>query len=196
MDWSKGFDARYYCSFVEPNSWRDVERFEITSGSITKSIGELRESAEINCTKYTSGERWVRVWMDARQNGSTEHIPMFTGLATSPADDINGQLVSNTLECYSVLKPAQDVLLPRGWYAPQNTSGTTLIEDLLSVTPAPVQYPYSSSRLRNHIIAEEGETHLSMIEKILLAINWRIQIQGDGTILFHFVIIITFLFCG
>ena len=182
MDWNKGYEARYYGTFVDPLSWRDTERFEITSGSISHTIGELRESADIGCINYTQGEQWIRIWLDARQDGESSHTPVFTGLATSPSDSINGRLVSNSLECYSVLKPAQDVLLPRGWYASSNSTGTTIIEDLLDIVPAPLEYERNSPRIKKNIIAEEGETRLSMIEKILLAINWRLQIRGNGTI--------------
>lgn len=182
MNWEKGFEARFYANTVDKNSWRDRERFEITGGQITRSEGELRESADIQCVAYDKGEQWVRVWMDARQNGAAEHVALFTGLATSPMDDIDGVLTSNSLECYSVLKPAQDVLLPRGWYAPSNTSGAVIIKDLLSVTPAPVETEEEAPKIYQNIIAEEGETNLSMVEKILKAINWRLKVTGDGHI--------------
>lgn len=180
MDWSKGIEARYYASVVDRNTWRDIEKFDITGGTISRSLGELVESADIDCVNYSRGEQWIRVWLDARQNGASEHIPMFTGLATSPADNFNGNLITNTLECYSVLKPCQDVLLPRGWYA--SGAGKYVLDDLLSVTPAPVVIDGEMPNLQKPIIAEQGETHLSMINKILLAIDWRIRITGDGTI--------------
>lgn len=181
MDWTKGWEAKYYASIVDPTTWRDIDRFEITGGRISRVNNELRESADIETTNYTQGEKWARIWMDLHQNGASDHIPMFTGLATSPADDIDGDLISNTLECYSVLKPTQDVLLPRGWYAPKG-SGESIIRDLLSVTPAPIEIGENMPTLNQHIIAEKGETHLSMIDKILLAMGWRIRITGDGII--------------
>lgn len=182
MDWNKGFEARYYGSFIDKESWRDIEHFGITGGEISRSNGELIESADVQCTNYVSGERWIRIWLDARQNGATKHIPMFTGLATSPADDVNGNLVSNSLECYSVLKPLQDVLLPLGWYAPVG-SGAELVKNLLESTPAPVEIYENMPLLRHNIIAESGETELSMLNKILLALDWRIKITGDGRII-------------
>ena len=181
MDWNRGLEARYYATVIDKDTWRDLDRFEITGGQISRSLGELIESADVETVNYTQGEQWIRVWMDARQNGASEHIPMFTGLATSPADNYNGDLMTNTLECYSVLKPCQDVLLPRGWYAPQD-SGKNVIEDLLSVTPAPVEITDDMPRLKKAIIAEQGESNLSMVNKILLAINWRIRITGNGII--------------
>lgn len=181
MNWNKGFEARYYMTIVDAESWRDLDRIEITGGSISRQLGELIESADIECVAYDRGEQWVRVWLDARQNGASEHIPLFTGLATSPADNFNGSYITNTLECYSVLKPCQDVLLPRGWYVNKG-GGEYALADLLSISPAPVSIADNCPKLKKPIIAEQGETNLSMVNKVLLAINWRIRITGNGTI--------------
>lgn len=120
MDWYKGFSSSYYISVLDRSTWRDLRRIEITGGTIKREDSELRESADIDCVNYSeTTEQIIRVWLDARQNGGSSHIPLFTGLATSPGKTINGRLVTNTIECYSVLKIAQDMLLPRGWYAPK-----------------------------------------------------------------------------
>lgn len=180
MNWDKGWTARYYATFIDKQSWRDIERFEITGGRVSRSSGELAESADIDAVGYTSGEQWIRVYMDVSQGDTSEHIPMFTGLATSPKDSIDGSLVTNSLECYSVLKPCQDVLLPRGWYTTNRIE--YVLKDLLKVTPAPFHIAEGMPALKRYIIAESGETNLSMIYKILLAIDWRIRIAGNGEI--------------
>lgn len=183
MDWSKGYSSTYYMTIVDPATWKDLERIEITGGNIKRSNDGLRESAAVDCTSYPEGiERWIRLYFEANQNGATEHTAIFTGIATSPGTDMEGVRKSITLDCYSVLKPAADVDLLRGWYAPAGANGAAVIKQLLSVTAAPVVIPDESERLKNHIIAEDDETHLTMIEKILKAIDWRIRIHGDGTI--------------
>lgn len=183
MIWSSGYQVSYYVTRLDPVTWRDIERIEITDGSIKRESNGLRESASIDCTSYPNiVEQWVRVWLDIEQSGSSEHIALFTGLATSPARDFTGDYETNTLECYSVLKPASDVYLLRGWYAPAGMRGASVIKDLLSVIPAPVSIAENSPALQSHIIAEDSETRLTMIEKILTAINWRLKIEGDGTI--------------
>lgn len=181
MNWNNGLEARYYASFVDKDTWRDMERFEITGGGISRSTDDLIESADIQTTNYTQGEKWIRVWMDARQNGANEHIALFTGLATSPMTEYDGDLASMTLECYSVLKPMQDVLLPRGWYVLSGT-GIGVIKDLLRVTPAPYEIADNMPTLANTIIAEDGETNLTMLVKIVNALGWRIRITGRGVI--------------
>ena len=187
MDWSKGFSASYYLSVVDRNSWRDGDRINITGGTIKRTYGDLRESADIDCVnyEYLDSEQIIRVWLDARQEGSSSHTPIFTGVASSPGRNINGRLETNTLQCYSILKIAQDVLLPRGWYAPADANGASLIKSLLSVIGLPndmLHITENSNTLKTSIIAEEGENHLSMVDKILYAMNWRMSLNGKGEI--------------
>ena len=184
MDWSKGYSARYYVTVVDPLSWRDGESLNITGGSIKKSDSDLIESADLNFVNYAeTKEQYLRVWLDAKQENSSSHIPLFTGLATSPSRDINGHRITNTAQCYSVLKPAQDVLLQRGWYAPYDTNAVLLVKELLKVCAAPIIIENGAeTKLEQAIIAENNENNLSMAWKILSAIKWRIKIGGDGTI--------------
>ncbi len=182
MEWNKGFSATYYAAVVDPATWRDTERFEIISGSIARAESSLIESADISTTYEFSGEKWIRVYMDVRQNGAAAHVALFTGLATPPQTDYNGLLKSFTLECYSVLKPAEDVLLERGYFIPEEGNSAEFLKRLLEVIPAPVEIEDNAPTLMNSIIAESGESHLSMVLKILKAINWRIRLSGDGTV--------------
>lgn len=185
MDWRKGFSSRYYVSIVDKDTWRDMKRIEITGGSIKRSINSLRQSADVDVVNYTEqGEPLIRIWLDARQMNSSSHIPLFTGLAVSPGRKINGKLITQTLQCYSVLKPAEDILLPRGWYAPAEANIVWQIKRLLKVTKAPVDILADTSDLilNSAIVAEQNETNLSMVEVLLNTINWRMGIDGYGRI--------------
>lgn len=184
MRWNKGFSARYYAAFIDPVTWRDTERFDITGGTVKRSDSGLRQSADVNCVRYDqTTERYIRIWLDTRQAGLSGHNAIFTGLATAPERDINGNLEENSLACYSVLKPAQDVLLPLGYYAPVGINGGQLVKQLLSaVIPAPVVIDGDLPPLSQYIIAEDNESHLSMSEKILSATNGRLRILGTGEV--------------
>lgn len=183
MDWSKGFSAAYYMTRVDPVTWADLERIEITGGSVSRTISGLRQSADVDTTEFDpDSECWIRIYLDAAQGENTTHEPLFTGLASAARRDINGTLTTYPVECYSVLKPAEDVILERGYYVAVGTYAGSLIRELLSVTPAPVAIEGSSPTLQQTIIAENGESRLSMAEKLLSAINWRMRIDGDGTI--------------
>lgn len=183
MDWSKGYSASYHATVVDRDSWRDVGKINLLDGSITHTDSGLRESANLTFIGYSNvGEPLIRIWLDAKQGNDSSHIPLFTGYAISPNRNIDGRLVSTPVQCYSVLKPAQDVLLPRGWYVPKEMNGAEAIKELLRVTKAPVKIGDNSPKLQQAIIAENNESNLTMIEKILDAINWRIRILGDGKI--------------
>lgn len=182
MDWRKGFSATYYASLVDVNTWKSVQKFEFTKGSIKRTVTGLRESADIECRNFTYGETWVRIYLVAQQGDSSETVPLFTGLTCCPDDDIDGYRIMNNVELYSVLKPCEDVLLPRGYYIPKGMDGGRAIKKLFTVTPAPVVVDGEPPLLSSNIIAEDGENHLTMADKILNAINWRLRIDGDGTI--------------
>ena len=186
MDWSKGYSSFTYMTLVDRATWQDTSRIEITGGNIERSLDDLLQSADIDCTDYDeNSERLIRVWLDARQIGGLGHTPLFTGWASSPSISINGVVVSHSLQCYSVLKPAQDILLSRGWYAPIDINGGALIRRLLSATGAPIDiYPQDAEAktLQNAIVAEDGENNLSMAWSIADAIGWTIRVDGFGRI--------------
>lgn len=183
IDWSRGYSAAYYLERVDPATWRDTGKVELTGGTVKREPSGKRQSADIRCIGYhIEVEQWIRVYLDVKQGGDSAHVPIFTGLATTPDDDINGTLVSTSLTCFSVLKPAEDVMLRRGWFASAGSNGGKLVKRLLSVSPAPVVVADNAPALSDTIVAEDGETNLSMIDRILDAIGWRLRIEGSGVV--------------
>lgn len=182
MNYEAGYKATYYAYIIDPKSWRDQIRLDVISGSIKRQSKGLRQSADIEVTDFDqSKEFWIRVYMDARQNENISHEALFTGLVSAPQKDISGAIVKRTLDCYSVLKPCEDRVLERGWYAGKGENGAIVIKRLLT-TDAPVVVNGDAPSLDNYIVAEDGETNLSMIDKVLDSIDWRMIIRGDGTI--------------
>lgn len=184
IDWSKGFTATAYASFMDIDTWRERDKFDITGGKIKFTDSNLRQSADIDCNNYNqTQEKWIRIWLDVKQGHSSEHIALFTGLVLPPVKDYEGAMQVASLECYSVLKPASDVLLDRGWYAPAGVRVADTIANLLSsVTPAPIVVEGKSPVLSQYVVAEDGESPLTMVEKLLVSIGWRLRINGMGEV--------------
>ena len=193
VNWFDGYMSKCYATFVDEQSWLDgyspidnvgKNNLEILSGSIKHSgSDDLKESATIECLEYdTTVERWIRIWMDVKQDSNYAHEAIFTGLAKKKNKKYDGLYQQNTVECYSVLKPAQDILLKPGWYAPVGSKGADLAKDLLSVIPAPVYISDESPRLEDSLIAESGENRLSMALAILNSIGWKLSINGMGEV--------------
>lgn len=184
MDYTRGYTAAFYADIVDPVSWLDLQRVEIIAGSVSRTDTDLRQTAQLTVRDFDPDrERWIRIYMDARQNENVTHIPLFTGLASNPKDNIDGAVRLRPLECYSVLEPLKDIKLQRGWYLPAGTNGARALRQLMTATPAPFRTEGDSPDLQDFIIAENGESNLTMVDKILKAISWRIRIEGDGTII-------------
>lgn len=181
MNWLEGYTSQFYMTIVDPNTWRDVDTISVPAGTVTKTADGLMESADITMTQNLGGERIVRVYVVARQSDDGERAPIFTGLMQTPNTEWDGTRRELKGVCYSVLKPASDILLPRGWYAAKNAVAAEVAADLLDVL-APVEVEGESPKLIEYIVAESNETRLTMARKILDAIGWRIRINGNGNI--------------
>lgn len=184
MDWSKGLSANYKAYIVDPITWRDTDEIGIISGSISKSEDDLRESANISVLNYESEtEQWIRIYLNARQLSDSARCPIFTGLISSPNTDFEGNVRTNNLNCYSVLKPASDILLPKGYYVSYGTDVGYILRSLLSIIRGtPIDTSGVSQTLSQTIIAENNETNLSMANKIIYFMGLRMYISGDGSI--------------
>lgn len=181
MDWSKGFSSRFIARTVDPHTWGDTEEIEVTGGTISRdSTTDLVESASLTVTQPV-GEQWIRVYLIAEQEGQkTCREALFTGLATTPERSINGRREENSLDCYSVLKVADDILLPLGYFIPSGSRSGEMLERLLSDIPGKLTIAPGSPYLTKTIVAGVSDSKLKMSKQIVDAIGWQIRIDGMG----------------
>lgn len=183
INWNNGFSATYYATRVDPRTWADSNEIQIISGSISRNAdSDLMESADITVTESIGTEEWIRIYLIAEQGGAKQRVPLFTGLVASPTRDINGNSETHKLDCYSVLKVADDILLPLGWFAPARTNGGELIRILLSDLPCPIELDEGSPTIISSFVAGDADTKLSVAQEIAKAINWQIKVNGDGSV--------------
>lgn len=182
MNWKKGYSASFLAMRVNPKTWQDLEEIKILDGSISRDdSSDLLESASVTMTEAI-GEIWVRIYLVARQNGEAARVPLFTGLTSEPTRNIRGNHESYDVECYSVLKPCADKMLPLGWYAAYGSDGTEIIADLFKQCGIKVNSEFGGGYLAANIVAEAGETYLTMAKKVAKAINWQIRPNGLGEV--------------
>lgn len=181
MNWNKGFSALYELKKVDPVSWMDAGSFDFVSGSISRNNEGLMQSADLSMTE-NPGECWIRIYLKANQEGGGARVALFTGLASTPTRDLDGTRTTFPVEVYSVLKPAADVLVPKGYFAPAGADGAQLVKELLSVGAAPVEIEEDSPTLVDAIVAEAQDSQLDVAWMILDAIGWRMRITGDGVV--------------
>jgi len=182
MDWSKGFSASYVLMTVNPTTWEDEQEYPIIEGSVDSDISaDLLVSADV-VMDQPIGEKWVRVYLIATQNGGAERVPIFTGLTSEPSRKIKGKTTTYNMSCYSVLKPAADRLVPLGYYAQAGSEGAAVAASLLKECGLRVTYTPGGAYLPMAIIAEAGETYLTMVQRIVNALGWRVKIDGKGRV--------------
>lgn len=183
VNYNNGISAIYYATRVDPKTWADAGEIPIVSGTITKNAdSNLATSADITIKESIGAEEWLRVYLIAEQNGAKERTPLFTGIVSSPSRSIKGNSETYKLDCYSVLKIADDILLPLGWFAPARTRGGELIKILLSDLPCPVELDEGSPNIISSFVAGDNDSKLSVAHEIAEAINWQIKVNGDGSV--------------
>lgn len=183
MNWSKGFSAQYFYTLVDPVTWRDIGTYQLIGGNVMKSCDGLMQSGDMEITTLPSDkEVWVRIYLAARQSDTGTRDALMTGLLQTPQRNWTGVKGVYQAEICSVLKPAEDILLERGWYASAGTDAALIAAELLDIGPAPVSYADNAPLLEEPIVAESHENNLSMAQKLISSINWRIRIAGDGSI--------------
>ena len=181
MNWNSGFSALYELKRVDPVSWMDAGSFDFKSGSVSRNNEGLMQSADLSMTE-NPGECWIRIYLKAKQEGGGARVALFTGLTSTPTRDLDGTRTTFPVEVYSVLKPAADVPVPLGYFAPAGADGAQLVKELLSVGAAPVEVEEDSPTLVEAIVAQNTDSRLDVAWMILNAIGWRMRITGDGVI--------------
>lgn len=182
MDWRAGFTAEYHLFIVNPDTWEDEREIPMKSGSISRSLdGNLAESATLELTEDIR-ESWIRAYLVARQDGAVERFPLFTGLTSIPKRDIDGLRETYSVDCYSVLKPASDKMTQLGEYVLAGTQAAKKAAEYLKKTGIRAVYSGNSPSLADSIVAESGETYLTMALKLIDAIGWHLRISGSGEV--------------
>ena len=184
MDWNQGYTATFRLYSVNQSTWGDGNEIEnLVSASVTKdNESSLIEDASISI----DGEPikgYVRLVLEAKNTSGMAKVNLGTFLVTSPKRSINGVLTTIDLECYSVLKPADDKLLPPGWYFPEGGDPIAGASELLSnCLKCPVEPAESNIRTDQVKVAESNETALSMAKYLLEDTDWFIYIDGRGCV--------------
>lgn len=184
MDWNQGYTATFRLFKVNKETWDNGEEVpSLMSASISMDTSsDLVESASITIDDNPVNG-YVRLIMEAKNSTGLDRVELGTVLVVSPKRSINVNLNSYDLECYSVLKPASDKLLPIGWFFPEGGDPIAGACELLQKSlQCPVTLSTSDKTTEDMIVAENNETYLSMAVYLLKDTDWFIYINGHGEV--------------
>lgn len=184
MDWTKGYKATWEVLRMNVDAWApdgklaNVESFSV-SRSCTDAVPLIETAAMEVDDEFEDG--WYKLSMIAEQ-GSVERFDIGVFLFETTGRTHNYGRVTMSAEGYSVLKPADDVLMPYGQYAPRGTNGAEMAASLLrACTPAPIVVDETFT-VDTNVVFSIGMSHLAAAWMLLDAGGFCIQIDGDGTI--------------
>lgn len=93
----------------------------------------------------------------------------------------NHGVATVTAKGYSVLKPAEEITMPTGSYAPAGRDGVAFVADLLKVCPGRIE-TYGTAALQAAIVFDDNASHLEAAWNVLDAIGYRLRLDGNGNI--------------
>lgn len=184
------YSVDYAAYSVSPDTWADGAEIDLVSIESIEYEAARPNSDGGNEPPYDScslvlgdeiGEQWVRVYALVTQE-STRAVPLYTGLSSSrPRHEWKGAEEVWSVDLTGTLARAGEKLMPIGWWCqtdPATKAGSLLAENC----PAPVTVTEPAANLSSPIYAEEGETNLTMAQKLCDACGYRIRVDADGSI--------------
>ena len=184
MDWTKGYTSTWEVQRMDVGAWAPSGKIGNVAGfSISRSCTESVPLLETASMEVDEGfeDGWYMLSMVAEQ-GAAERVQLgvFLFETESSAYDYGRRTVE--AKGYSVLKPADDILMPYGQYAPKGANGAELAGQFLRrCTPAPVVVEEGFT-LEGNVVFDVGMSYLAAAWAMLDAGGHCIQLDGDGTV--------------
>ena len=179
-NWLQAYTASWRVVEVNPDTWADGRVIGgVESVSVERSATDSVPLIDSGTMTLSSpiGETWCRVQM--AHDGERFDIATLLFQSTSSRTDKGTSYVADG---YSVLKPADDMVLTRGTYAPKGVNGAAFAASLLSeCVKAPIEVE-GSFVLGDHVVFDLGSTYLEAVWAVLDAGGFCIQTDGHGTI--------------
>lgn len=184
MDYSQGYTSRFEVSRMNADTWAaygeisNVSKFSITR-NCTDTVPLIETATMEVDDSFEDG--WYKLAMIVEQGGF-ERVDLGVFLFEATGSEFNYGRQTTTVSGFSVLKPADEMLLVSGEYAPMGSNGVDVAATLLQACiPAPVE-TQGSFLLADNVVFSVGQSYLAAVWMLLDAGGYCIQLDGDGTV--------------
>mgnify|MGYP007104068222 CR=1 FL=1 len=139
MDWTRGMSLSFDYYLVDVSTWRDLQKIDtVTTCHITRDI----DMATLGQSSFTivdldDGERWIRCYMVASQDGEQERICLGTFLVQTPRKTSDGRATFMKCTAYPPLRVLAEAK-PNTGYA--LAAGSNCLEAATSICAGLVGY--------------------------------------------------------
>lgn len=170
---------------VDPSTWADTRRVEdVSSCTITREDdGEVLERATLSIDSFEMGERWIRCYVDAYQDGRAERIPIGCWLVQTPRRAFDGLVPTLSCEAYSSLHPLREDIAPVGTCYPPGTNCTEAAAEICRQRGiAPVVESPSRKVLDDWYVVPPKTSWLKVANTLLAAADRRLVPDEYGRV--------------
>lgn len=189
IDWTRGYTSRFTAYEVDGSTWAETAVIgRVASADVDRTASGLLESGSLSITVDVLGgfqERYVRICMDAEQDGRTERVDVATLLCASEGGTANHGVDFLDVQGRSVLYPASVRKvhdLGNDPYAPMGCDGAAYAGALLSKCVAAPVHVDCGFTLGTSIVHDLSDSYLDAAWAVLGAGNCTVQIDGRGEV--------------
>lgn len=187
MDWTRSMSLSFDYYLVEPSTWRDSRKLDtVTVCHITRDI-DMATLGQSNFTiaDIDDGERWIRCYMVAAQDGTQERICLGTFLVQTPRKTSDGMAAFVECTAYTPLHVLAEAS-PNTGYA--LAAGSNCVEAATAICTehgvAPVVATTSDHVLDDHYVAPSDASWLDVAKTLLASAGMKIEVDPYGRIVF------------
>lgn len=186
VDWTASMQQKFEYYTVNPGTWKDVSLIkDVKSCTISRDAdAETLGSATINVTE-SLGECYVRVYLIAIQNGSTEKHPLGTFLVQTPSSSFNGKVRDVSMDAYTPLLELKENQPPLGYSL---LKGENIMEKAYQIARerlrAPVVEAKCTSTLFRDFVSDPSEKWLSFLSDLIANAKYSFGLDEMGRVLF------------
>lgn len=186
IDWTKPMQQTYEYYIVDPDSWTDKTQIkDVISCNISRdSEAETLGSATIDI-KESVGEKYVRAYLIAVQNGFRHKEPLGTVLVQTPSTSFDGKKTNISMDAYTPLLELKENPPPLGYSI---LKGENIMESVYRITRenmrAPVVRANSDELLKNDFVANTSDTWLTFLYDLAANAKFDIGLDEMGRVIF------------
>lgn len=187
VDWTKSMQQTFEYYVVDPYTWSDVRQLDkVKSCSITRDLGvQTLGSASLDCDEDLN-DKYVRVYLIARQGDETEKVPLGTHLYQSPSTSFDGKRQSINHDGYTPLIEMTEKQMPVGFTGREEQNVLDLAYQILTdgSLRAPVIRGSDTTTLTGDFLADISESRLSFVSDLLILAKYSLDLDELGKIIF------------
>lgn len=186
IDWSKSMTQTFEYYTVDTGTWKDDKKINnVKKSTITRDLKtDTLGSSTIDIVD-TIGEKYVRTYLIAKQNGNTYKIPLGTHLVQSPSTTFDGFTKNVSMDAYTPIIELKENQPPIGYSLLKGTNiMSTAYQICRENMRAPIVIANSDDTLYQDFISNTNDTWVTFITDLISNAKYELDLDELGRVLF------------